>query len=156
MAIKKKERIFYIVESVDDIQGYNFKDLLRVIDENDSCITFDHPALMIANSEGKTLSFNIESSPGTCGFLELIELGSDKLNIKDTTALKEYAKMFDLLFKVLWATDQNFTVYLNTNGTRQTSTYENFLPLCKTMKKIKTYINPNSRNTLQLWVSTNK
>lgn len=94
--------------------------------------------------DGKRIEFACGELPMCCGIREIGNLDIEK----------EFPqKAFNELMTGILTTQLTFVI--NTNGRGPSLIYEVLLAKCPSFQLVKTFKNPNSKNTIKMWVSTN-
>lgn len=140
--------------SFEDKNGSKHANLSRAMNadgyENMASIKSNDYIIIKNIGPGQELRFEfaVNATEHTCGFLELGDLG-----ITDSTRnFKEVAQLLDEIVEC----SGGYTLFMNTNGkTAASILLEKALPFSKHWAHIKKYNNPNSKNTLTLWVTNN-
>lgn len=146
--VSSEDKYPYYREENKDMRFDSLKSLMEEIYDNDV------PECEIVNiskqlNSNEFVSFDCEitATTYTCGFHELGNLSTKCLDAN----LSHLVEILDSL--VLNASGK--TMFMNTNGKYDSKILERALPKCKYWTKVKEYNNPNSGNTLTLWVTNN-
>lgn len=145
MTQAKENKAYFEIESINSYEIEKYDSLTKLVKEEE---LFDDLEEMDFNldyvsKEGdrSSISFNTQFLPHCCGVCELGSLSRTVLP-KNT---------MDNLFRHLFKTGYAFVI-----NTIQTNTeWETYLESSSKFKKIKSFTNPNSNNTITIWISTN-
>ena len=104
----------------------------------------------ISNKLAVAFCFKTDGTWYTCGFIELGELStSAKINNSSTILV-----LADLLDEVVTCS-KGYTLFMNTNEYHDCKAIAAAAAISKYWTKVKTYINPGTKNMLTLWVTNN-
>ena len=144
---KAKQYPIYVDTEESDDEYLNLSDLITDVLHNE--IEFN---IQKYSDEKDFVDFHFEaeSSLYTCGFLELGSLGTNAriANPKKIDALS------NLLDEIVTCS-KGYTLFMNTDTTPVCTAIAKALSISKYWVKVKTYINPGTKNMLTLWVTNN-
>lgn len=146
--VSSEDKYPYYREENKDMRFDSLKSLMNEVYCNDVS-EYGEVNLSKQLNSNEFVSFDCEinATRHTCGFHEVGDLSTKCLDAN----LSHLVEILDSL--VLNANGK--TMFMNTNGKYDCIILEKALPKCKYWTKVKEYNNPNSGNTLTLWVTNN-
>lgn len=148
--VKKLKKYPFYIDN-DDNDDDQYEDLSIIIaGKLHNCESYS--ITRYANEkESVNFSFEADASTYTCGFLELGDLSTDAVSNNKSNIIN----LSNLLDEIVTCS-KGYTLFMNTVNKGDCLKIEKALTISKYWTKVKTYINPGTKNMLTLWVSNNK
>lgn len=143
--IKKAKKIHFVpyYKFEDEYGGRNTADEVAkgIQKDGDNCYVVKYFA---AENKIVVIEFELLGFSTCCGMTEI-----GNLNATDSTGITE-------LLDSIASSNKGHTYMITTNGRNASKYYEAALAKCKYWTKVKSFVNKNSKNTIQVWMSNNE